>query len=75
MCYTLGRHDARPAFMHHTDPTTVYQPHRVGMMHECSTGELLARAAFMHHADKEHDALKHYAALTGVGKVQTCSIH
>ena len=30
----------------------VYQPRRVGMMHECSTGELLAGAAFMHHDDK-----------------------
>ena len=31
------------------------------MMHESSTGELLARAAFMHHGDKR--ALKHYAAI------------
>ena len=39
-------------FMHHADPSGVYQPHSVGMMHECSP-ELLARAAFMQHDDKE----------------------
>ena len=35
--------------MHHADPSrsVSYLPHRVGMMHECSTGELL-----MHYADK-----------------------
>ena len=30
---------ASAAFMHHADPSGVYQPHRVGMMHECSPGE------------------------------------
>ena len=54
----------RAAFMHHADPEGVYQPHRVGMMHDCSNGELLARAAFMHHDD--HRALKPYAALKGL---------
>ena len=36
----------------------VYQPRRRGMMHECSTGDLLARAAFMNH-DKVHSTLQH----------------
>ena len=52
--------------MPHAEPTGVYQPRRVGMMHECSTGKLLARAAFMHHDDKWHNALKQYAALKGL---------
>ena len=42
---------ARAAFMHHDDPSGMYQSPRVGMMLECSTGELLARATIMHHAD------------------------
>ena len=37
-----------------------------GMMHECSTGELLTRVAFMHHDDQGHDALIHYAVLEGL---------
>ena len=47
----------------------VYQPHSVGMMHEYSTCELLARAAVIHHDDEGHNALKHYAALTGLSAV------
>ena len=43
---------ARATFMHHSTPSGVYQPYWVGMMHSCSSGELVARAAFMHHGDK-----------------------
>ena len=53
---------ARAAFMYHTDPSGVYQPRRVSVMLECSTGELLPKAAFMRHADKWQ-----YAALKGAG--------
>ena len=56
----------RAAFMHYADPLGVYQPCMIGIMHECSTGELLARAACMHHDDKGHGTLKHYAALKGL---------
>ena len=49
--------------MHHTDPLGESQPHRVVMMIECSTGELLARAAYMHHDDQGHDALMHHIVL------------
>ena len=63
--------------VHYADPLVVYQPCRVGMMLEYSTGELLTRAAFMHHDDQGHDAflhhdywghdtLRHHAALKGV---------
>ena len=38
----------------------------VGMMLECSPGELLARDAFMHHDDHGHDASMHYAVLKGL---------
>ena len=54
--------------MHHADPSGVCQC-RVGMMLECSTGELLARGAFLHHDDQGHNALMHYAALKGLNKV------
>ena len=57
----------RAAFMRHPDPARLFQPRRVGMVHECNPGELLARAAFMHHIDKGHTAFKSYAALTGLG--------
>lgn len=51
-------------FKHNAEPSGVYQPRRVGMMLECSNGEVLARAAFMHHHDdKGLNALHHYAAL------------
>ena len=36
------------------DPTGVSQPHKVGVMLECSAGKLLASAAFMHHDDQGH---------------------
>ena len=52
--------------MHHADPSGAYQPHRVDMMFECSTGKLLARAAFMHYDDQGYDALMHYAVLKGL---------
>ena len=52
--------------MYHADPSGVYQPHRVGKMHECSPGELLARAVFMHYADKGHSELKHYTTFKGL---------
>ena len=45
---------------------SVYQPRRVCMMLECSTGELIPRDAFMHHDDKRHDALKQCAVLKGL---------
>ena len=51
---------ARAAFVHHDDSLGVYQPHRVGMVVECRTGDLHARAAFKHHDDKGHDALMNY---------------
>ena len=56
--------------MRHADSSGVYQSCMVGMMHECSIGELLTGAAFMHHNDKGHDALKHYAALKGLSHMQ-----
>ena len=37
----------RAAYNHYVHASRVYQPHTDGMMHECSTGELLAGAAFM----------------------------
>ena len=52
---------------HHADPSGVYdEPRRVGIMLECSTGELLARAAFMHHDDQGHDALRYHSVLKGL---------
>ena len=44
------------------------KPRRVGMMHECSTGELLARAAvhWCIMTTKGYSALKHCAALKGL---------
>ena len=47
----------RAALVHHADPSGVSQPCMVGLMLECSTGELRARAAFMHHDDQGYDAL------------------
>ena len=47
---------ARTALLHPTGSSGVYLPHRVGMMHECSTAESLTRAVFMYHDDKEHSA-------------------
>ena len=49
--------------MHHVKSSGVYRPHRVGMMLECSIGELFARAAYMHHADQGDNTLKHCATL------------
>ena len=45
---------------HHADPMGLIHSRKVGMMHECSTIELLASAVFMDHDDKGHSALKHY---------------
>ena len=58
--------------MHHTDYLGMYQrrARRLGMLRECSPGELLARAAVMHYDDEGHITLKHYAALTGLRKRQ-----
>ena len=47
--------------MYHTDSLGVFQPGRVGMMLECSTGKLLTRAEFIHHDEQGYDALMHYA--------------
>ena len=52
--------------MHHADPSGVSQPCRVGMMLECSTGELLANAAFTHHDDQGHGVLMYNAVLKGL---------
>ena len=54
------------ALVHHADPSAVSQPPRVGMMLECSPGELLARAAFMHHDYQGHYVLRHDAVLNGL---------
>ena len=43
---------------HYVDPTGVIHSQRIGMIHECNPGELLARPRaafdFMHHVDKGH---------------------
>ena len=70
---------ARAAFMHHADPSGVYQPRRFNMMHGCSPDELFAKAAAMYHNDRRHSALKHYAALTwlmgGHSKLKIRNLH
>ena len=38
------------------------------MMLEYNNGGLLAMAVFTHHVDREHNELKHYAALKGCVK-------
>ena len=66
---------AGAALVHHADSSLVCEPRRVGMMHEYSTGELLATAAFVHHDNKRHDALKHSAALKELaGAASACII-
>ena len=40
--------------MQHADPTGLRHSLRVGMMHQCSTAELLGGAALVHHDDKCH---------------------
>ena len=71
----ICRHDApmqhrrvtrQYCIVHHDNPSGVSQPHRVDMMPECSTGDLLARAGFMHQG---HGALMHYAVLKGFSKI------
>ena len=52
--------------MHHADSFGLEQPHRVGMMLQCSRGEFFATAAFMHHDDKGHSALKRHAVFKGL---------
>ena len=47
------------ALVHHADPSEVSEPHRVGMMLECNTGDLLARTAFMHHDDQDRDVSRY----------------
>ena len=54
----LASNLAGTALVHHANPSGVYQPHRVGMMHECSTSKLLTSAAFVHHADKRAQCIK-----------------
>ena len=44
----------------------------VGMMHQCSTGELLARAVFMHHDEEGHAALMHDAVFKGLKLMNAC---
>ena len=47
------RHDAcMMQFMHHADPTGLIHSQRVGMMHQCSAGELLTSAVLLHHDSK-----------------------
>ena len=43
--------------MHHATSSRVYQPHRVGMLHEWSPCELLTRTAFMYYDDKGDSAV------------------
>ena len=57
--------------MHHAHPSAMYQPRRVGIMLECSPGELLARAAVMLYDDKGHRALKDFAALKDLNSMGT----
>ena len=51
--------------MHYADPSGVCQPCRVGMMHECSTGDLPGLHSCIM-TTNGHDALKHYATLKGL---------
>ena len=44
--YGTGEQPAGAALVHHADPSGVYQRCGVGMILECSSGELLARAVF-----------------------------
>ena len=59
---------AKAAFMHDADPSGIYRPHSVGMMHECIPGELLASATFMHQDDKGYNTLNLPVALKGSGR-------
>ena len=60
--------------VYYADPMGVSQSRRVGMVLECSTGELLARAAFIHHDDQGYDASMHRAVLKGImHPVNTCN--
>ena len=52
--------------MHHADPSGVYQPHMVGMLLECGSGELLAMTAFMHHGNQRYITLKQSVGLKGL---------
>ena len=61
MCYALDLHEAliQPyTFMHYADTMGPIHYRRVGMMHECKPGELLA--------DKWRNALMLYVALKGL---------
>ena len=51
---------------HDADPLELIDFRLVGIMLECSPGELFARAAFMHHDNQGHDALRHCAVLKGL---------
>ena len=53
------------ALVHYADTSEVSQLRRVGIILECSTGELIARLAIKHHNDQWHDTLMHYAVLKG----------
>ena len=70
----LMHHTNPSPLVHHANPPGMSQPCSVGMMLECSIGELLTRVAFMHH-DQGHNALrhdaglKHYVYLKGLQKV------
>ena len=50
--------------MHHADPSGVYQPHRVGMMDECSTRQCCVHASYRQKGI--YSAVKPYAALKGL---------
>ena len=74
ICHFMATcHLTGAALVHHADPWGVSQPHKVSMMLECSTGELLIRSAFMHHDDQGHDALRHDAVLKGLTGSMLCS--
>ena len=63
-------HEMKNELMHHSDPSGVYQPQRIGMMHAWSTCESLTRAEFMHHEDKGDNVLKHHMVLKGLNLKQ-----
>ena len=71
MSFVIMMHECSPrektAFMHHAVPSAVYQPQKVGLLHECTSGmSRLASPACMLHDDKGNRTLKHFAALKGL---------
>ena len=50
--------------MHHVNPMVLIHSLRVGMIHQCSAGELLASTALVHHP-----------VITGSHKVKSLFLH